>query len=183
VETKIGEECINGLLRSQDVIGETVSYQLDVNGSIKNIYLTVDDIYTNITDGKMDLVLDLNLQGYPLSFVSDLSYSSIDVDDYSLSFTQNGLYLGSIQASDAVEDLCFEYLIDATEGIDIISIDASTREIKLNFESYLASTTVGTVSAKQLFDLVKSVKGVEASLIGSSIEDEDAAITLASKAA
>jgi len=181
IKTSISEATINQLLRSQDILGDVTVFPLEVDGNHKYIYLSVDDIYVNILDGKLNLVLDINLNGYPISFTNSLNYNAekgLDTENYSLSFEQNGLYFGTTRASEEIENMCFEYLIAATEGIDLVSIDQTTHELKMNFASYLDTEIAYGITAKKMFDIVKDYKSVEASLIGESLSDTNASIAL-----
>lgn len=179
VKTTLEEATINQLLRSQDILGDVTAFPVELENSHKNIYLSVDDIYVNIVNGSLDLILDINLNGYPISFVDSLQYETIDTDNYSLSFSQNGLYFGSTKASEEIEDMCFDYLIEATNSIDLISIDTDTHDVNMHFDSYL-DTEINGFTARLIFDAVKNFKTIEASLNGDSLSDENACITIQS---
>lgn len=182
--TYLKEETINNLIESQDIVGKAYSYLVNVNDTYKNIYIAIDDIYTNILNDKLYFTADLNINGYVISFTDILKIDSFDAPTFTINFKTEDVYLGNIKANDEVVNLFFDYLNQATSSNSLISVNKDTKNISISFNNYLESKlslpVIGEKSIKEVIKLMEENTGKtsKASLIGTSLDDKEAKIDL-----
>lgn len=140
--TILKESYLNNLFRSVNMIGTSVAFAQEVDGEPKLIYLTLDDISTNIVANHLYLLVRINLSGSVATLIYDASLDPKDINQKNFSFTfkEEKITLGSIVADEDIQNLFFQYFTDSLKNIqknDWLSMDASNRNISLTMENVI----------------------------------------------
>lgn len=117
--TVLKESYLNSLFRSVGIVGSSFVLTGKADDQEKMIYMTLDDISTNIVDNHIYLLVRLNINGFVSTFIYNASFDPNDVnnENFTFKFKEEEITLGSIQTDDEIQDLFFSYFKDSLKNI------------------------------------------------------------------
>ena len=165
------EDEINTSFYSSNIIGNTTPIVTNFDGKYHVEYMTIDDIYTNILDGKIYINIDININGYVISIALDNSHDNEEnIKDYTINLKTEDIYIGSYKANDKLKNSFLKYLKQATYGNDLFQVDPSTDTLSISFKSYITDPTLSSV--------ISSLSTTKAKFTGTSIDDKSAKLSI-----
>lgn len=115
--TYLTESYLNSTLSSYGLVGTSMVMNGTVDGKSHLTYIVIDDIYTNIVDNRIYYIIRLNINGYLTSMIYSTALDTYDASNFTFSFKQESIYLGTIKANDGIADVFFKYLSQAMDNI------------------------------------------------------------------
>lgn len=160
---QLTESEINDVIKTTNLIG--FSYLLDRqldDGTYKVNYITIDNFYSNIVNGKLYLVIGIDINGYETSICVVAEETSSH--DYTLFMNITDVYYGTNVASDDLKVLFYDMIDEAVDNEDWFVFDKANGEIQFTFEQVIDDS--GYRAA------VDAAGTASAALIGSSLADD-----------
>lgn len=130
----------------------SVFYYKKPDNTYKLAYMIIDNCYVDMLKGKLNLIFELNINGYKTVEIFDLSAS--ELNQFKMVFNIEKFLVGEIEDKDgslknAVCEVLDECLIDANSGW--ISFDTNSNCLIFDMNKSITSSTLFTKYAKDAF--------------------------------
>ena len=151
---KIGDGEISSLISDLDLVGSIWQYYGVINKQVA--YIAISDVYTSIGDGRIDLMVDVDINGYVITVRSEFDVSESPLVSVSGMLTR--LSVGEITLNPFEIDSLMKFLSRYLNS-GWISIDPENNTLSLDFgyvfkESPLLYTLIS--SSKKIVTVCKS---------------------------
>lgn len=138
--TYLTESYLNSALSYYGLVGTSMVMNGTIEGKSHLTYIVIDDIYTNIVDDHIYYIIRLNINGYLTSLIYSTVLDTYDASNFTFSFKQENIYLGTLKANDGLADVFFKYLSQAMDDItsndsNWIALNDANKTINFNMKS------------------------------------------------
>ena len=130
----------------------SIFYYKKPDNTYKLAYMIIDNCYVDMLKGKLNLVFELNINGYKTVELFDLSAS--ELNEFKMTFNIEKFLIGELEDKDgdlknAVCEVLDECLTDADSGW--ISFDTNSNSLVFDMGKSITSSTIFTKYAKDAF--------------------------------
>lgn len=162
----ISEDQLNETLMSSNAIGECYTLRsVDSNGNILFTPMTITNMYANVIQDSLKLVITVSINGYDTNLCINAKFDNFESETYNTTFKLkvDEMYYGTRVVDNDFAERIFDLISKALDIDSTFGFDKNTKEISMNFLSAIEES-----GHKSDIDLV----GTPAfRLIGTSLED------------
>ena len=162
---EIKESDINAFLKSSSAIG-TGTILTNANKDV--VYVVVDNVNCNIVNNKLYITVGINVNGYETRVIILTDF--VKMENYKLSLSIENVYFGTHEINAKLRSVIDSYLGTALGNGSIISYNGSTNLLEMDFSS--------AVEESGFKDVIEASGEPKAALVGASLTDPNAAISL-----
>lgn len=134
---QISENIFDKSMRGEDIIGYTYAFKGEDHGTYKYNAITIDNFYTVIKDGELDLVCSVSVNGYDTHLIINTETQATP-DNYCLNLKVVDVYYGTQKASETLIDALYD-LIHETVNSTWFRMDKVNRTFTLDFSTAITS--------------------------------------------
>lgn len=137
----IDEKTLNQTLQTSGTIGTNyiLQRQLD-DGSYKVSPMMVTNMYANVYETGLKIVIEFNVNEYPLYICVDALYEGFDATTYSLSFDIDNIYFGEDEATDDFKESVYSIISDSFASDNTFSFDKENHKLIAKFDVSIADS-------------------------------------------
>lgn len=127
----IDEDMLNLTLGSSSAVGNHLMMSMFDNGTFKMNGYVVNNMYANIVDNSLRLVVSISINGY--NTYCCLNLNPVSYSDYKVTFHIDGITYGESPVSDSFKASVYDLVENAWTSEDCFSFDASNENLIIDF--------------------------------------------------
>lgn len=134
---KLGEDDLRSLIYQGGFLGYSYPILAQNDSGYRVSYVSIDDAYVNLLDGKLELVFGIDVNGFETYLIADMTKTSYQ--NHALTLSIDDFYLGNYRLSGEVSDYLVGLFHEAIGTNEYLKIDTANKALVVDFNSAIDS--------------------------------------------